>query len=127
MKRDGREDHYSKTKIFNAINKAVKEVTHGEGDELLATKITTRLESRYRKRNRAISVEEIQDDIETELMKEQAFDIAKAYITYRYEHALLRNSNSLDGKIMTIVNGVNEEIIQENSNKNPSINSTQRD
>ena len=81
MKRDGREDHYSKTKIFNAINKAVKEVTKGEGDELLATKITTRLESRYRKRNRAISVEEIQDDIETELMKEQAFDIAKAYIT----------------------------------------------
>lgn len=127
MKRDGREDHYSKTKIFNAINKAVKEVTHGAGDELLATKITTRLESRYRKRNRAISVEEIQDDIETELMKEQAFDIAKAYITYRYEHALLRNSNSLDGKIMTIVNGVNEEIIQENSNKNPTINSTQRD
>lgn len=127
MKRDGREDHYSKTKIFNAINKAVKEVTHGEGDESLATKITTRLESRYRKRDRAISVEEIQDDIETELMKEQAFDIAKAYITYRYEHALLRNSNSLDGKIMTIVNGVNEEIIQENSNKNPTINSTQRD
>lgn len=127
MKRDGREDHYSKTKIFNAINKAVKEVTHGAGDESLATKITTRLESRYRKRNRAISVEEIQDDIETELMKEQAFDIAKAYITYRYEHALLRNSNSLDGKIMTIVNGVNEEIIQENSNKNPTINSTQRD
>lgn len=127
MKRDGREDHYSKTKIFNAINKAVKEVTHGERDESLATKITTRLESRYRKRNRAISVEEIQDDIETELMKEQAFDIAKAYITYRYEHALLRNSNSLDGKIMTIVNGVNEEIIQENSNKNPTINSTQRD
>ena len=127
MKRDGREDHYSKTKIFNAINKAVKEVTHGEGDESLATKIATRLESRYRKRNRAISVEEIQDDIETELMKEQAFDIAKAYITYRYEHALLRNSNSLDGKIMTIVNGVNEEIIQENSNKNPTINSTQRD
>lgn len=127
MKRDGREDHYSKTKIFNAINKAVKEVTHGEGDESLATKITTRLESRYRKRNRAISVEEIQDDIETELMKEQAFDIAKAYITYRYEHALLRNSNSLDSKIMTIVNGVNEEIIQENSNKNPTINSTQRD
>lgn len=127
MKRDGREDHYSKTKIFNAIDKAVKEVTHGEGDESLATKITTRLESRYRKRNRAISVEEIQDDIETELMKEQAFDIAKAYITYRYEHALLRNSNSLDGKIMTIVNGVNEEVIQENSNKNPTINSTQRD
>ena len=127
MKRDGREDHYSKTKIFNAIDKAVKEVTHGEGDESLATKITARLESRYRKRNRAISVEEIQDDIETELMKEQAFDIAKAYITYRYEHALLRNSNSLDGKIMTIVNGVNEEVIQENSNKNPTINSTQRD
>ena len=127
MKRDGREDHYSKTKIFNAINKAVKEVTHGEGDESLATKITTRLESRYRKRNRAISVEEIQDDIETELMKEQAIDNPKPYITYRYEHALLRNSNSLDGKIMTIVNGVNEEIIQENSNKNPTINSTQRD
>lgn len=127
MKRDGREDQYTKTKIHTAISKAIAEVTNGAGDNSLATVITNRLDSRYRKRKRAISVEEIQDDIETELMKEQAFDIAKAYVRYRYQHEINRNGSSIERKILTIVDGVNEEVIQENSNKNPTILSTQRD
>ena len=60
-------------------------------------------------------------------MKEQAFDVAKAYVRYRYKHEMKRNGSSIDGKILTIVDGVNEEVIQENSNKNPTILSTQRD
>lgn len=127
MKRNGQEDQYSKGKIHNAVDKAVMEVRGGGGDNSLADVVANRLDSRYRKRRRAISVEEIQDDVETELMKEQAYDVAKAYIRYRHEHELMRNGNVIDGKIMTIVDGVNEEIIQENSNKNPTILSTQRD
>lgn len=127
MKRNGQEDKYMKNKIHNAVDKAVKEVMHGGEDNSLADTIANRLDSRYRKRKRAISVEEIQDDVETELMKEQAYEVAKAYIRYRHEHELMRNGGVIDGKILTIVDGVNEEVIQENSNKNPTILSTQRD
>lgn len=127
IKRNGREDHYSKGKIYNAVNRAVCEEHYDKVNSHIAELITKRLDSRYRKRNRAISVEEIQDDVETELMKEKAYDVAKAYIRYRHEHELMRNKSVLDGKILSIVDGVNEEIIQENSNKNPTILSTQRD
>lgn len=127
MKRNGQEDKYMKNKIHNAVDKAVKEVMHGGEDNSLADTIANRLDSRYRKRKRAISVEEIQDDVETELMKERAYEVAKAYIRYRHEHELMRNGGVIDGKILTIVDGVNEEVIQENSNKNPTILSTQRD
>lgn len=127
MKRNGQEDQYMKSKIHNAVDKAVKDVMRGREDNSLADTIANRLDSRYRKRKRAISVEEIQDDVETELMKEQAYEVAKAYIRYRHEHELMRNGSVIDGKILTIVDGVNEEVIQENSNKNPTILSTQRD
>lgn len=116
-----------KCKIHNAVDKAVKEVAQGVEYSSLADVISNRLDSRYRKRKRAISVEDIQDDVETELMKEQAYEVAKAYIRYRHEHELMRNGSVIDGKILTIVDGVNEEVIQENSNKNPTILSTQRD
>lgn len=127
MKRNGQEDQYTKSKIYNAIDKAVNDVMDGGDNSSLADTITNRLDARYRKRKRALSVEEIQDDVETELMKEQAYEVAKAYIRYRHEHELMRNGNVIDGKIMSIVDGVNEEVIQENSNKNPTILSTQRD
>lgn len=127
MKRNGQEDQYTKSKIHNAIDKAVNDVMDGGDNSSLADTITNRLDARYRKRKRALSVEEIQDDVETELMKEQACEVAKAYIRYRHEHELMRNGNVIDGKIMSIVDGVNEEVIQENSNKNPTILSTQRD
>lgn len=127
MKRNGQEDQYTKSKIHNAIDKAVNDVVHGGDNCSLADTIANRLDARYRKRKRTLSVEEIQDDVETELMKEQAYEVAKAYIRYRHEHELMRNGNVIDGKIMSIVDGVNEEVIQENSNKNPTILSTQRD
>lgn len=127
IKRDGKEDKYVKNKIAVAISKAVKEVCGVGGDASLSETISNRLDSRYRKRNRAISVEEIQDDVETELMREGEYEIAKAYIRYRYEHELMRNQSTLDSKILSLVDGVNETVIQENSNKNPTIISTQRD
>ena len=130
IKRDGREVIFDKAKIANAITKAFTEVEKlnivGDKDEI-SKKISARLYHRYQRRNRAISVEEIQDDVETELMKEGEFVVAKAYIKYRYEHELLRNASSLDGKILSIADNVNEQVIQENSNKNPTILSTQRD
>lgn len=126
IKRNGQEDRYSVVKINNAIRKAIQEVRDSK-HEALPDVISHRLDSRYRKRKRAISVEEIQDDVETELMKEGAYDAAKAYIRYRYEHELMRGQSTLDGKIIALVDGVNEEVIQENSNKNPVIASTQRD
>lgn len=129
IKRDGKEALFEKSKIHTAIDKAIAEVSanHNGANPEVANVITNRLYSRYRSRNRAISVEEIQDDVETELMKEKEYDVAKAYIRYRHEHELIRNSNTTDGKILTLVDGVNEAVIQENSNKNPAILSTQRD
>ena len=130
IKRDGREVGFDKGKIYGAIHRALVEVdklSPIENKEDLARRITNRLQSRYRKRNRAISVEEIQDDVETELMQEGSFTAAKAYIKYRYEHELLRNASTLDGKALSIADNVNETVIQENSNKNPAILSTQRD
>ena len=130
IERDGREADFDKGKIANAILKAFTEVEKlgavGDKNEV-PKKISTRLYNRSQRRNRAISVEEIQDDVETELMKEGEFVVAKAYIKYRYEHELLRNASSLDGKILSIADNVNETVIQENSNKNPTILSTQRD
>lgn len=130
IKRDGREVNFDKHKIYDAIINAfteVEKITAVGDKEQTATLIANRLQSRYKKRNRTISVEEIQDDVETELMKEGAFAVAKAYVKYRYEHELMRNASTLDGKILSIADNVNETVIQENSNKNPTILSTQRD
>ena len=130
IKRDGREAPFEREKIRAAILGAYSDIeqTHAvENGEEVAEKITARLASRYRKRNRQTAVEEIQDDVETELMKEGEYEAAKAYIRYRYEHELLREENTLDGKIISLVDGVNEVVKQENSNKNPAILSTQRD
>ncbi len=130
IKRDGREVVFKKSKIYNAVHRAADEVDkiHPIKDkDDLSKRIAERLYSRYKHRNRTISVEEIQDDVETELMKEGRFALAKAYIKYRYEHELLRNASILDGKILAIADGVNEAVIQENSNKNPTILSVQRD
>ena len=130
IKRDGREVNFDKTKIRDAAYRALCEVDHLhpiENKENLAERLANRLAFRYKKLHRAISVEEIQDDVETELMEEGVYAVAKAYIKYRYEHELLRNASTLDGKVLSIADNVNETVIQENSNKNPAILSTQRD
>ena len=87
IKRDGREVDFDKSKIFNAVYKAVIEVDKiipQKDKETLASDIANKLQKKYNKLNRAITVEDIQDDVETELMKSDAYEIAKAYITYRY-------------------------------------------
>ena len=130
IKRDGREVNFDKTKIRDAAYRALCEVDHLhpiENKENLAERLANRLALRYKRLHRAISVEEIQDDVETELMEEGVYAVAKAYIKYRYEHELLRNASTLDGKVLSIADNVNETVIQENSNKNPAILSTQRD
>ena len=130
IKRDGREVDFDKSKIFNAIFKAfveVEKLTPCGDKEKIASDIATKLHDRYETLHRTMSVEEIQDDVEIELMRAGAFPVAKAYIKYRYEHELQRNSTGLYAKVLSIANNVNEEVIQENSNKNPTIISTQRD
>ena len=130
IKRDGREVDFDKSKIFNAIFKAfveVEKLTPCGDKEKIASDIATTLHDRYEALHRTMSVEEIQDDVEIELMRAGAFPVAKAYIKYRYEHELQRNSTGLYAKVLSIANNVNEEVIQENSNKNPTIISTQRD
>ena len=131
IKRNGTEVNFDKSKVTNPIVKAFTEVEKinssvGNKDEI-SKKISNRLYGRYQRRNRTISVEEIQDDVEIELMKEGEYIVARAYIKYRYEHELLRNATSIDSKILSISDGTNETVIQENSNKNPMILSTQRD
>ena len=130
IKRDGREVNFDKTKIRDAAYRALCEVDHLhpiENKENMAERLANRLAFRYKGLHRAISVEEIQDDVETELMEEGVYAVAKAYIKYRYEHELMRNASTLDGKVLSIADNVNETVIQENSNKNPTVNSVQRD
>lgn len=114
-----------------AISKANNELkTSGKkgaiSDELIRS-ITNRLYERCRKRARPSSVEEIQDMVENELMKEGAFELAKTYITYRYKRTIVRQTNTTDDKILSLIENDNEEVKQENSNKNPTIVSVQRD
>lgn len=130
IKRDGREVQFQREKIINAISKASNEVSKSgvaEISQSIINGIAEELEKKYTAENYAVSVEYIQDDIEMELMKKGYYEVARAYIRYRYERQLYRNGNSTDGKILSLVDGTNEDVIQENSNKNPRIAATQRD
>lgn len=130
IKRDGREVQFQREKIINAISKASNEVSKSGVSEIpqsIINGIAEELEKKYTTENYAVSVEYIQDDIEMELMKKGYYEVARAYIRYRYERQLYRNGNSTDGKILSLVDGTNEDVIQENSNKNPRIAATQRD
>ena len=131
IKRNGVEVDFSREKIYNAIKKANEEVrSYNEkdaaSDSTIGT-IATRLYERCRKRTRATSVEEIQDMIETELMKEHAYETAKRYIRYRYWRSQVRQHNTTDDQILALIENDNEEVKQENSNKNPTVVSVQRD
>lgn len=131
IKRNGVEVDFSRDKIFQAITKANDEVrSFDEKDatsEAVINTIATRLYERCRKRSRATSVEEIQDMIETELMKEHAYETAKRYIRYRYWRSQVRQRNTTDDQILALIENDNEEVKQENSNKNPTVVSVQRD
>lgn len=131
IKRDGREVKFDRNRIINAISKASKQVGYENEKYIVPSDtintIAERLYQRYRKRAHAANVEDIQDDVETELMRGGYFEVAKAYIKYRRDKEHLRQANTTDAAILTLIEHNNEEIKQENSNKNPTINSVQRD
>ena len=128
IKRNGSEVAFDITKIIVAITKANEDVD--EADRMTPVQIRRIAESvelQCQKMNRAATVEEIQDMVEHHIMAHGAFEVAKHYITYRYTRSLVRRSNTTDDKILSLIECNNEEAKQENSNKNPVVNSTQRD
>ena len=128
IKRNGAEETFDVNKIVTAITKANDTVDEAEKMTALQIgRIADRVVLECEKLDRAPSVEEVQDFVEDQIMAHGAFEVAKAYITYRYTRALVRQSNTTDDKILSLIECNNEEAKQENSNKNPVINSTQRD
>ncbi len=128
IKRSGKEVKFNAEKILNAIRKANKEVSEERRlseDEMRA--ITDKVTANCKNLTRAASVEEIQDMVEDGLMGSGHHQVARKYITYRFQHQLVRQSNTTDEQIMSLIECSNEEVKQENSNKNPTVNSVQRD
>ena len=128
IKRSGVEAVFDKQKIIAAVTKANESVSQGKRltkkqIELIGDNVT----AIAARRKRALSVEEIQDIVENEIMDLKAFDVARKYITYRYTRQLVRKSNTTDEQILSLIECNNEEVKQENSNKNPTVNSVQRD
>ncbi len=128
IKRNGTEVAFDLTKILNAIRKANREVSEeNRFSEEQITTIAERVKALSGDLNRAVNVEEIQDFVENQIMDQKAFAVARKYITYRYSRALVRKANTTDAQILTLIECNNEEVKQENSNKNPTVNSVQRD
>lgn len=128
IKRSGTEAAFDSEKIAAAVSKAnaatagARELTPGQ-----ISAIADRVEGAAAAMGRTLSVEEIQELVETELMKEGAYETAKRYIRYRYTRSLARAANTTDEQILTLIESNNEEVKQENSNKDPKVNSVQRD
>lgn len=128
IKRSGTEETFDIDKIIAAIGKANKEVaTINRMSEEQINEIAGNVTQICADMDRALNVEEIQDLVENQIMNKRAFAVARKYITYRYTRALVRKSNSTDKQIMSLLECQNEEVFQENSNKNPAVNSVQRD
>ncbi|MBE7033404.1 MAG: anaerobic ribonucleoside-triphosphate reductase [Ruminococcaceae bacterium] len=128
IKRSGAEVTFDPEKIIVAITKANESVVPSSRMSAIQIKrIAEDVESAAANINRSLSVEEIQDMVEDQIMNQRAFDVARRYITYRYNRALVRKSNTTDEQIMSLIECNNEEVKQENSNKNPTVNSVQRD
>ena len=128
VKRSGEEQEFDIEKIRSAVAKANQTVPFKNA--LTAQQINAIADHAAgicEALDRSLSVEEIQDIVETRIMQEGAFEVAKKYITYRYTRSLVRQANTTDNKILTLIECNNEEVKQENSNKNPTINSVQRD
>ncbi len=127
IKRSGEEVTFDLEKIFNAIKKANLATLHTPMSDEDIFNVSKIVENQVEELNRSANVEEIQDLVESELMNKKFFSVAHNYITYRYERALVRKANSTDKQIMSLLERQNEEVKQENSNKNPLVNSVQRD
>lgn len=128
IKRSGAEVIFDRNKISNAIEKAnnqVKEEDRLSQDQIES--IVDDIEIECHREGHALNVEDIQDLVETGIMQNGAYNVAKLYITYRYRHQLMRKENTTDQQIMSLLEENNEEVKQENSNKNPTVVSVQRD
>ena len=128
IKRNGEEVNFDLDKIVNAINAANKEVDrlHQLNDyqvQAIADNIAKQIEIM----THAIHVEDIQDMVETGIMEMRGYEVAQIYVRYRYKRDMARKANTTDDGILALIDQINEEVKQENSNKNPTINSTQRD
>ena len=128
IKRNGAQALYDGEKIKNALSKANASVPQ---EERLSDAAIAGIESYVRHSaegiNRALGVEEIQDMVEQQIMQHGAFNVARNYIKYRYNRSLARKANTTDDRILSLIECNNEEVKQENSNKNPTVNSVQRD
>ena len=127
IKRNGSEEDFNIEKIINAIRKANNSSDSPFLTEEQITDIADYVEYRCNKMKRAVSVEEIQDMVEDQLMAKGAFELARRYVRYRYNRSLVRKANTTDNRILSLIECNNEEVKQENSNKNPTVNSVQRD
>lgn len=125
IKRSGEEAIFNVAKIENAIRKANKATTHNQLTEESILSVADQVARQCENMKRSAGVEEIQDMVEAALMSAGYYAVAKNYITYRYERALVRKTNSTDQQIMSLLERNNEEVKQENSNKNPLVNSVQ--
>ena len=128
IKRNGKEVIFDEAKIVNAIRKANQSVDklHQMNDYQIKAVADT-IASTVDKATHAINVEDIQDMVETGIMEMRGYEVAQKYVRYRYKRELTRKSNTTDNGILSLIEHINEEVKQENSNKNPVINSTQRD
>ena len=127
IKRDSSEELFNGEKIFNAVMKANNATENNKLSEEQIRDVAEYVEYKCSKMGRAVSVEEIQDMVEDQIMAKGAFQLAKNYVRYRYTRSLIRSSNTTDNKILSLIECNNEEAKQENSNKNPTVNSVQRD
>ncbi len=128
IKRNGSEEQFDPSKIHNAVTKANASVDdRARMTDLQIERIVERVVLACEELGRSPSVEEVQDMVERQIMAHGAYEVAKEYVTYRYTRTLIRQSNTTDDKILALIECNNEEAKQENSNKNPVINSTQRD
>ena len=127
IKRNGSEEQFDSTKITAAVAKANAACQQGAISAEEIEDVADYVEYKCNKMNRAVSVEEIQDMVENQLMAKGAFELARRYVRYRYTRSLVRKANTTDNKILTLLECSNEEVKQENSNKNPTVNSVQRD
>lgn len=127
IKRNGEEVDFNKNKIIIAITKAKNDTPNASISEKEIEEIASKIEENCENINRSVGIEEIQDMVENYLMEENEFDLVRNYIRYRYQRYLARKENTTDKKILSLVDCLNEEVNQENANKDPMINSTQRD
>ncbi len=127
IKRNGSEVDFDINKIIVAVSKANAACKKEELTKSQINEIAEYVEFKISKASRALSVEEIQDIVENQIMAQGAFDVARLYVKYRYNRSLIRKANTTDNQILSLIECNNEEVKQENSNKNPTVNSVQRD